>query len=221
MRFFVSQKKDDYFVLSSETIKHLKVARVGQDFFICVYQNQFYKCILENNHAKIVEQLSQNHEYNHSVIIAASLINIKRFEWLIQKACELGATQLIPVLSEHVVHKISGSIDKKMERWNQIAIAAAEQSFRNKAMEILAPERFENVINFEIGHKFIAHEKADSEAIITSFPTNTIFLVGPEGGFSENEIELAKSKNFKVISLGKRILRAETAAIYLLSRVNE
>lgn len=88
-------------------------------------------------------------------------------------------------------------------------------------MEITYPKSFNEVIEMEVKNKYIAHEKAKDFLTKSSFETNSLFLIGPEGGFSQKEIDLAQEKSFELIWLGKRILRAETAAFFVLSRINE
>ncbi|WP_033161162.1 16S rRNA (uracil(1498)-N(3))-methyltransferase [[Mycoplasma] collis] len=220
-RFFVAKKEDNYFILDNETLKHIKVARVNNKEFICVYEKYFYLCVLEDQKALIIKKLDDNHEFENKVIIAAAIISIKRFEWLIQKATELGASELWPIYSENMKQKLGNNIEHKVERWNLIAKNAAEQSFRNKAMIVKMPIHFKDVVNVKIKNKYIAHEKAENSLTNYFFEQDSIFLVGPEGGFSENEVNLAKKNNFKVISLGKRILRAETASIFILSRIKQ
>ena len=146
---------------------------------------------------------------------------LKKFnkKYLIQKAAELGATKIIPMISKNISKKIPIDINKKIERWNQIALNASEQSFRNKQMIVDKPMSFKEVLNINASNKYIAHEKDDS-TVKGSFPTNSLFLVGPEGGFTSNEVSEANNSGFETISLGKRILRAETASIFILSRVN-
>lgn len=227
-RFFTEQKIGDHFLLNDQTMHHLKVARIGREIFICVYKQTFYKCIFdqEKQMAKIIEQLNENHEFSHPVIIAISLIKIKRFEWLIQKAAELGATHLVPMIS-HNVNLNSDDFDKKISRWQTISQNACEQSFRNTVMQICPIQKFAEVINNDQPvfvtkrlHRFIAHEKANS-SVHDSFPTNSLFLIGPEGGFTSEEVSLAKTHGFTEINLGQRILRSETAALFVLSRTKD
>lgn len=219
-RFFVDKKINNGFALSKETLNHIKVARVEKENFICTYEGKFYECKLVIDEAHIVKEINENHEHKGQVVVAASIIDTKRFEWLIQKAAELGATKLIPVISKNVSKKISGEIEKKIVRWNEIAKNASEQSFRNYPMIVSEIKTFDEVINLNIKNKFIAHEKQESKADV-SFPSDSLFLVGPEGGFTEEEVKLSLDKGFKVVSLGKRILRAETASMYMLARVND
>ena len=218
-RFYVNNKENDTFVLSKEIIKHIRVARATNEEFICVYNEKFYICKLKKDKALIIKKLDYDHEFNGKIVIAASIINIKRFEWLIQKASELGATSLIPIISDNISIKLPENINQRIKRWNDISINAAEQSFRNKAMIVEKPMKFLDAIKIKMQNKYIAHEKFNNKTPC-SFPTNVIFFIGPEGGFSDFEIKNAKENSVEVISLGKRILRAETASIFVLSRVN-
>lgn len=219
-RFFVDKRENDEFVIEAKTLNHMKVARVLREKFICVYDSKFYICELNaNNNAKILEELNQDHEFYGDVTIAISFIDPKRFEWLIQKASELGATRIIPMISENVAKKLPHDVSKKLIRWNEIALNASEQSFRNKALVVETITKFDDVLKLEYAHKYIAHEKKDGSEEL-SYPTNSIFLIGPEGGFSDNEVKKASDNGFDIITLGKRILRAETAPLKILSRIN-
>ncbi|WP_406614492.1 16S rRNA (uracil(1498)-N(3))-methyltransferase [Mycoplasma corogypsi] len=221
-RFFVEQKQDNYFLLNKETLKHLQVIRIADKPFICVYQKEFYKCILENEKALIIDKLDENHEFNFEVILALSVIKIERFEWALQKATELGATKIIPVVSQFTNGELIkyGKFDKKIARFNEIIKNAAEQSFRNIIPTLLPLTNFNDLVKNATLPLVLAHEKTNT--IDTSWQNKScILLVGPEGGFSDEEVALATQRNAKIISLGKRILRAETAALYLLSQIKE
>lgn len=221
-RFFVNKKEQNSFPLPKETLNHIKVARVEKENFICTYEGKFYECKLVGNSAEIIKEINEDHEFKNEVILAASIIDTKRFEWLIQKAAELGATKIIPMTSKNVSKKISGEIERKIERWNEIALNASEQSFRNYPLVVTNITSFEDVLkNYNhIPNKFIAHEKKDAQ-VKHNFNSNVLFLTGPEGGFSEDEVQNALKQGFEVLSLGKRILRAETASIFMLSRIND
>ncbi|QGZ97576.1 16S rRNA (uracil(1498)-N(3))-methyltransferase [Mycoplasma sp. NEAQ87857] len=221
-RFFVDLKEDNHFVLSKEHLKHLKVLRIDNKPFICVYQEQFYKCILNNEVAEIIEIIDQNHESDFEIILAISVIKFERFEWLLQKATELGVSRIIPFVSDHTNHELVkyNKYQKKIQRFETIILNAAEQSFRNK-LPILEPlTTFTKLLDYPINNKIIAHEKVEvSKTLIQPIDQEVIFFVGPEGGFSDNEIDLAIKHNFNLVSLGSRILRAETAGIFLLSQI--
>ncbi|WP_416738471.1 16S rRNA (uracil(1498)-N(3))-methyltransferase [Mycoplasma sp. 005V] len=221
-RFFVTKQSGDKFDLDPEIIKHIKVIRAQDKPFICVYQNEFYQCILENNQAKIEFKLEQNHELKHEVILALSVIKLDRFEWALQKATELGVSKIIPILTQYTQHDLVkfNKFESKYDRFKTILQNAAEQSFRNKIPELAPLTKFEDVIKLPGITKYIAHEKiATSVSLPQPIDQDVLFLVGPEGGFSEEEITLAQENQVAPVSLGSRILRAETAAIYLLSQI--
>ena len=220
-RFFVNEKKLDYFVLDQSILNHLKSIRLKpNENFICIYQNQFYLCALEGKNAKILNPIDQDHEYEHQLIIFAPIIKIKHFEWMIQKATELGAKAFYPLITKNTNPKYIQMIEQKLARFQEIAKNAAEQSFRNQIMHIYSPIHFDEAIKIEITNKFLAHEQIDTDDKKTNFSGDLAFFVGPEGGFTDEEVELAKKNNTQIVSLGKRILRAETAIIWLLANVN-
>ncbi|WP_246529770.1 16S rRNA (uracil(1498)-N(3))-methyltransferase [Mycoplasma zalophi] len=220
MRFIVDKKYDDKnFILSDETLNHIKVARQINKQFICVYEEKFYVCILENKMAKIIDALDLDHEFKNQVALAIPLIVPKNFELVLQKATELGVTDIYPFASEFSQYKIE-DFNKKRERYEKIIFEAAQQSFRNKQPFLHNCEKFGKIISLEYKNKFLAHEKSSAASLI-SYPSDSLFVIGPEGGFSDSEVNLALQNNFKIIKLTKTILRAETACIYILSRVNE
>ncbi|VEU70358.1 16S rRNA (uracil(1498)-N(3))-methyltransferase [Mycoplasmopsis glycophila] len=221
-RFFVTEKQGESFLLSKENLQHLKVIRIGEKPFICVYQNEFYECVLEIEKAKIIRKISENHEYPFEVILAISVIKFERFEWLLQKATELGVTKIIPMISEHTNFELLkyDKFEKKRERFETILKNAAEQSFRNIIPHLTKLMKFEEVIKIQADFRFLAHEKNNlSMPIKNNIDGNVLFLVGPEGGFSDKENLLAIENGVNSVSLGSRILRAETACLFLLSQL--
>lgn len=219
-RFFVDKKINNTFVLNDKILKHLKVLRIDNEFFLCNYKKEFYKCKLKNNQAIIIEKLSINNEFQKEVVLAIALINFKNFEFVLQKATELGVTKIIPYISQYcnIDKKIA---EKKVNRWNEIIKNAAEQSFRNIIPILEECKKFEQILKLKYENKYLAFENKKQEKPLSNFSTNSLFIIGPEGGFSSEEVEFAKMHNFKIISLGKRILRSETAAFFVLSRLRE
>ncbi|MBZ4195567.1 16S rRNA (uracil(1498)-N(3))-methyltransferase [Mycoplasma sp. 1331] len=222
-RFFVSKKENNYFILDEKVLKHIKSARVKNQTFLCNYNGEFYSCIFENSKAKIIKKEEINHEFEHSVILAAPIIKIKRFEWILQKATELGVTQIIPMNSKYVDQSIiKNEFKRKNDRFQEIIKNAAEQSFRNKIPDFFRIMKFEDIIaNNKDKVIYVAYENQNLENIETSLQTNSVLIVGPEGGFTVEEIEYAKANGCKIVSLGKTILRAETACLYMLSNIRE
>lgn len=222
-RFFVEVKNDDKFVLSKETLEHIKTIRLKKnEKFYCVYREQYYLCHLENKEAIIEEKLNINNEYENDVVLFASIINIKKFEWLIQKATELGVKVLYPLITKNTNIKYIQQFENKLNRFQTIVLNASQQSFRNSLMKIEKPIKFEQAIKINVKNKYIAHEITKKNVIYNDlFEQNVAFFIGPEGGFTEEEIEQARKENIKLVYLGKRILRAETAALFLLSRIKQ
>lgn len=222
-RFFVEVKNDDKFVLSKETLEHIKTIRLKKnEKFYCVYKEQYYLCHLENKEAIIEEKLNINNEYENDVVLFASIINIKKFEWLIQKATELGVKVLYPLITKNTNIKYIQQFENKLNRFQTIVLNASQQSFRNSLMKIEKPIKFEQAIKINVKNKYIAHEITKKNVVYNDlFEQNVAFFIGPEGGFTEEEIEQARKENIKLVYLGKRILRAETAALFLLSRIKQ
>ncbi|QZE12058.1 16S rRNA (uracil(1498)-N(3))-methyltransferase [Mycoplasma sp. Ms02] len=221
-RFFAQKMIENQLFFDSKTHKHFDVLRLVNKTFIAVFEGKFYECKLDSNYIGIIErEIEENHEFDSQVILAAAMIKIDRWEWMLEKAVELGVTKIIPVISEHVDGTLAKfKYYKKVDRFKEIIHSAAKQSFRNVIPVLEEPQKIETVLNTEIEVKIIAHEKVTkNENNPYQIPGDKILLVGPEGGFSEKEVNLAISKGFFPVSLGKRILRAETASMYMLAQI--
>ena len=151
-----------------------------------------------------------------------------KLELIIQKAVELGANAIVPVDTARAIVKIEEKKkEQKRERWQAISESAAKQSKRNVVPTVYAPLSFKNALKmaedfdvFIVPYECAEGMAATKEALSLIKPNSKVgVLIGPEGGFTEEEIELATKCGGKIISLGKRILRAETAAITALSMV--
>jgi 16S rRNA (uracil1498-N3)-methyltransferase len=157
------------------------------------------------------------------VTIAQCLPKAKKMDLIIQKCTELGTAKIIPTLSERSISK-----SDKLERWKKIAKEASEQCGRTDIPEIRTLTKFEDVVklkkNYDLALIPWELEKENSlKNIISSFPvphSSFLILIGPEGGFSQKEVNLAIKEGFKPVSLGKRILRTETAGMAMLSMLN-
>ena len=158
------------------------------------------------------------------IFLFQSLPKGDKFETIIQKAVELGANKIIPVISEFCdVKKIPS--ENKLSRWKKILLSASEQSGRGIVPEILKPLDFLAAISFaqNLDCVLFAHEKSNlslKAVSINENENNIGIFVGPEGGFSDAEVEMAIKKDMKIISLGKRILRTETAGQFILSVIS-
>ncbi len=142
-----------------------------------------------------------------------------RMDFTIQKATELGICAITPLWSERCEVRLKGErLDKKMEHWQKVAISACEQSGRNRIPAIHPPQYFADWTkdnNADV--RLLLHPHRQKPLRDYPQPASVALLVGPEGGFSEQEVEMAMSSGFAGLTLGPRILRTETAALAALS----
>lgn len=150
------------------------------------------------------------------------LRNSERFEFAIEKAVELGAHSITPVFSERVINKSAFS-SNKLKRLNQIILSAMSQSQRCFKPVLNAPETFSEMTSKtnDFENKLAMYEFADENNVINvnELSGEVHLLTGPEGGFSDSEVQKLSESNWKVLSLGQRKLRAETAAIAALTKI--
>lgn len=161
-------------------------------------------------------------EMQCSITLIQGMIKGEKWDWLLMKASELGVHTIVPLLSARTVVKSNeDKLDKKLARWNKITLEACEQSKRNHCVEVTPPVSLSKLSQYMQQANFVAYENADtvsSELKVLLKQSQTIAIViGPEGGFEDQEIEQLEAMGFKRCSLGSRILRAETAALFALS----
>ena len=170
--------------------------------------------ILETKHAST--------EPKTHISLYFGLSSREKIEWILQKGTEIGVSAFIPFYSSRTRVKPESFTTKKMERWERIIREAAEQSGRGRLPALHPPQDFVNCLSIEDSRprlRMIAWEAAQegseplAEVLKRFNETSADLFVGPEGGFSEDEVDLACATGCQVVSLGKRILRMETAAI--------
>ncbi len=148
-----------------------------------------------------------------------------KFELIIQKSVETGVTRIVPFISSRCIAKLEdcAKTEKKLERWRRISEEAAKQCGRGIVPGIAAPVPFEEAVRqaSEAAIPFLCYEREESvslkELLVGPGESAVSFLIGPEGGFSENEAEYALKSGVRLCGLGKRILRTETAPVFVLS----
>jgi 16S rRNA (uracil1498-N3)-methyltransferase len=150
--------------------------------------------------------------------LAVALLKGEKFDLVVQKATELGVKRIVPLQTKRADVRLKDEKDsaKKIERWRRIALEAAKQSGRAFVPEIENPADFEIFVkNSNFPGIFFAERGGDNlQAGLTQISSsNLIAVTGAEGGWEDAEIELARKNDFRVVTLGGRILRAETAAI--------
>ena len=205
-------------------ITHVMRMRVGDRFDVVNIGHLYNVEItsLSPLKVKIVEEKQENSELDKYVVLFFALAKGDKMDLVIQKATELGAHQIILFKSKRcVVNFDQKDLAKKMERYQRIAKEASEQCHR-----IFIPTVIGNVeLKQCVGHmgdvNFLAYEKeAGSTAHSFELPKeykSVSVMIGPEGGFDEEEVDFLVKQGFQTVSLGRRILRCETAAIYALS----
>lgn len=160
------------------------------------------------------------------VTLIMSLIRGERFELVLQKAAELGCARVIPLQTRYCVARVpKEKAGKKLERWNAISSEACEQSRRLSRMKVCAPITLDDLPQVKSNLNLIAYEHADHRAQRLSFAlrrspfASLSIMIGCEGGFAPEEVALSEQAGFACVSLGPRILRAETAAIAVLAQI--
>ena len=169
--------------------------------------------------AKVLEADPMERELPVDVTLAMALIRREKFELVLQKAAELGVNQIVPFESSRcVVHAKKG----KTDRWQAILQEASEQCKRNRIPDIAMPVSFSQLDFSAFDCVMIPYEKeagAGKGILSTVHGRKIVVIIGPEGGFSEAEVQQVMDKGAVPVSLGPRILRAETAAMYCLSAI--
>ena len=160
-----------------------------------------------------------------AITLAKAIPKGRHMEFIIQKATELGASRIAPLLSDRTVIQLDlSNAEKKRQKWLEVAIEACKQCGQNRLPEIVAPRTpkafFENQEQMEL--MLIASLQPDArpiKSVLADYPPprRVCVLIGPEGDFTPAELALAKSNGCRAITLGPIILRAETAALYCLS----
>ncbi len=175
--------------------------------------------IVDSQHLLITEEEKFSREDIFSIFLCQALLKGQKMELILQKATELGVKEIFPVISRNCVVKKT----EKMERWQKIVKEASEQSGRSVIPKIHQLESFDSLIK-RVKNGIIFWEKNGkplNEALKELRIDEPIFLfVGPEGGFTVEEIKIADERGLQIASLGQRILRAETAAIVSVSITN-
>jgi 16S rRNA (uracil1498-N3)-methyltransferase len=158
--------------------------------------------------------------------LLASLIRFERFEWIIEKATELGVEQIIPLETERTEKGLRQASEKRLARWNRIAREASEQSRRVRLPEIHEAVALADALEIEDSFRYVLEESRDAPPMLAVLPPlpqaghRVALLLGPEGGWTDRERALITSAGWCPVSLGHEILRAETAAIAGLAIIN-
>ncbi len=227
--FYVNPKdiKDKNFVIENEQFHYLSNVRrfsVGDEINIFDGLGNSYKARIDNIDKKSMQGTilsSKTHVLpTREISLYTAIPKGERFDWLIEKASEIGVSKIVPVIYlRSVVKELS---ENKLERYKKISISASSQSWRTDIMSIESPVKFNEIVEKISGKEktlnVLPWESEEEKNILDLIKENkdikniNIFI-GPEGGFDKTEIDLALQNSFKTVTLGKNILRVETAAI--------
>lgn len=238
-QYFVNKKFDinSTYELSKDDSNHIvRIMRknINDKVYVVFDEGIKYICsIINNNVEKVIvkpyEEVSGTNELPLKITIAIPPLKNDKIEYLIQKLTELGVSNIVLFNSERNIAKIKkDKVDSKLKRWNKITKEAAEQSKRNIIPELTYVDNLKELIDYSYSqdYKVVAYEKESVNEDNINLKTllkeqltdkSVIAVFGSEGGLSEKEIDILTKAEFSVVGLGKRILRAETAPLYLTS----
>jgi len=206
--------------LTAEEARHLRDVlrlKTGDEVYVFDGRGREFRCSVSNTKAELrieseVEPAKPESQLQLNLCVA--LLKGEKFDLVVQKATELGVTTITPLLTRYADIHLRDQSDatKRVARWQRIALEAAKQSGRAFVPEISLPMAFDAALDVE-GDGVMFSER-DGEELESLTATSAITaLVGSEGGWADEEIEAARARNFHIVTLGGRILRAETAAI--------
>ncbi|ERK60168.1 RNA methyltransferase, RsmE family [Gemella bergeri ATCC 700627] len=241
-QYFVDELFDEYgrYTLSKDDSNHIvRIMRKKENDKVYIVFKEKIKYICNIIDSKIdgvvvepFERIYTSNELTVEITVAIPPLKSDKIEYLIQKLTELGVTNIVLFNSERNIAKIKkDKIENKIQRWEKIIKEAAEQSKRNLIPNIIYVDSLQELISYgkNMDYKVVAYEKESTNIdninlknlLCSDLNKKSILAVfGSEGGLSENEISNFRNADYKTIGLGKRILRAETAPLYLVSCVS-
>ena len=236
-RFFVPQLYNEEMYIEGVDARHIsKVLRMQPKDKLQIVSDDGVSAMAEITaiaservSVRCLEKLAESHEPRVRLVLAQGLAKGEKMDFIIQKAVEMGAYSVIPVAMEHSVVRLDGAkAAKKVERWQKIAESAAKQSKRDIIPQVQQVQSMaEMLANCDCTTKIIAYECEDRLSLKAALKAaeaaggikELLLVIGPEGGISEGELELARQAGAVPVSLGRRILRAETAGLVAISAI--
>lgn len=230
-RIYVAELQADQaeLALNAATSHYLcTVLRLAAGRELLAFDGRGHECAATLIHAhkkqaviQVQGLVARNRESPLATSLGIGLSRGERFDWVLQKATELGATSITPLFTERTEVRLEGArLAKKTEQWQQIIIAACEQCQRNTLPELHSACDIADFCTAPApALKLVLHHR--SEQLLRQHPTPqaVTLLVGPEGGLTESEIAFACANGFQPLTLGPRVLRTETAPVAALAAV--
>ena len=230
-RFFVAPFDGDTAVLTGQEAHHVARVlrmRIGDELTLCDGAGTDYVCritAIDNGEvqANVLYRAPTASEPTTSVTLYQGLPKSEKMDLIVQKCVEIGITRIVPVATARSIVKLNATEGaKKQARWQKIAASAAEQSGRGIVPEVTEPVSFKQLLSRISAENTVVFYEGGGESLATLVNEDTrqvSLVVGPEGGFEVDEIEQLKAEGACVATLGKRILRCETAPLVALSVV--
>ncbi|MCH9843181.1 MAG: 16S rRNA (uracil(1498)-N(3))-methyltransferase [Gammaproteobacteria bacterium] len=217
-------------ILDDFAARHIgKVLRLNPGKFVTIFNGEggeFKSTITKINRNKITllvgDHVKETNESPLKIHLGIGISRGDRMDTVIQKSTEVGVSEITPLFTERVGVKLENDkVKSRLLHWQKVCISACEQSHRTKIPIINSPKKIEDWIQNASAQKKVMLDPKGKTQISTLKNNNAIvdisLLIGPEGGFSAREVEIAKNSEFDQISLGPRILRTETAPIVAIS----
>ncbi|MDF2182376.1 16S rRNA (uracil(1498)-N(3))-methyltransferase [Neptuniibacter sp. CAU 1671] len=216
--------------LSDDVIQHVcRALRMRPGDQLCLFNAEGQECLAElvttekrAATATVIELTTPQVESPLSVTVGQVLSRGERMDYAVQKSTELGVHRISPLFSERCEVKLADQRQEKRTRhWQQVAISACEQSGRVHPPQIDAPVTLTDWLGEQTAElKLVLHHHSKQPLAEIAPPSSVALLIGPEGGLTETEVELAIQHGFQPLALGPRVMRTETAPVAALSILN-
>jgi 16S rRNA (uracil1498-N3)-methyltransferase len=209
----------------------------GDESFVFDGCGREYRCRfrdIQNSHARldVLEELGDVVESPLQLELAQALAKGEKFDFIIQKATELGVTSIAPLATRYAEIKLDEQqTTKRLERWRRISLEALKQCGRRKLVEVVAPRTLREFLGeSELSddpkprHRILVFSEAGGVAVDDALAelseaTDVVVMIGPEGGWNDDELSLLQERGCTAITLGPRVLRTETAAVVAITLI--
>lgn len=225
-RFYVdfALSPDSVVELPDNVVRHLNVLRVKNTEEIVLFNGngKSYPAlpeVLEKRRAsvRILREEATDNESPLNITLVQAVSAAERMDFTLQKSVELGVAEIRPVISEHCVVRLSGErAERRVARWQEIVVSACEQSGRNIVPKVLPLTTYAQALQQlpqETTKLLMSLNRAQKLSDVRPQSGKVVFMVGPEGGWTEKEEQQAFDAGFQSVTLGKRVLRTETASL--------
>ena len=225
-RFYVdfALSPDSVVELPDDVVRHLNVLRVKNTEEIVLFNGngKAYPAlpeVLEKRRAsvRILREEATDNESPLNITLVQSVSAAERMDFTLQKSVELGVAEIRPVISERCVVRLSGErAEKRVARWQEIVVSACEQSGRSIVPKVLPLTTYVQALQQlpqETTKLLMSLNRAQKLSDVQPQSGKVVFMVGPEGGWTEKEEQQAFDAGFQSVTLGKRVLRTETASL--------